>query len=250
MPKTKTSQKKDTSYFIIKSINVHGKKYNYSKSVYQGTREKLTIICNDCGYEFEQRPFHHYEGKGCPKCAGNIKKTNKQYIQECKAKHGIKYDYKLTDYKNSESKVKIICNKCNAIFEQRADTHLEGHGCSECRYKDLSYRMNHQDRYKNKKTTLYFIKVENVFKIGITLTNVNNRFKKDLRKGTNIEIINKWVFDDGSKAYQLEQKILKEFNNYQYFGTNILISGNSELFTHNIIDEITPLIELNSIQNP
>ncbi len=252
MAKTKTSQKKDTSYFITKSIVKHGKKYNYSKSDYKGNREKLIIICNTCGYEFEQRPFHHYEGKGCSKCAGNIRKTNSKYIKECKELHGDKFDYKLTKYTDSKSDVKIICNKCNEIFEQRADTHISiresnNGGCPNCQYKDLSNRNTHSDIYKDRQTTLYFIKVENVYKIGITLETIQNRFRKD--KNVKIEVLNKWIFEDGSKAYNLEQRILKEFNNFQYFGSNILVNGNSELFTKNILNDIAPLIELTQLEH-
>ena len=45
-------------------------------------------------------------------------KTTNQFVKEAKQIHGDKYDYSLVDYKNSKTKVKIICKKCNTIFEQ------------------------------------------------------------------------------------------------------------------------------------
>jgi len=52
-------------------------------------------------------------------------------------KHGDKYDYSLVEYKNRESKVKIICPK-HGIFEQNAQSHYQkGHGCLRC--SKLSY---------------------------------------------------------------------------------------------------------------
>ena len=63
----------------------------------------------------------------------SIKKTTKQFIIDAKEVHGNKYDYSLVDYKNNKTKVKIICNKCNTIFEQTPNNHLRGHGCPECK---------------------------------------------------------------------------------------------------------------------
>lgn len=41
------------------------------------------------------------------------------------------YDYSLVDYKNSQSKVKIIC-PVHGVFEQRPAEHLRGRGCIKC----------------------------------------------------------------------------------------------------------------------
>ena len=59
------------------------------------------------------------------------KLTTKEFIDRAKAIHGDCYDYSLVDYKHSNSKVKIICRQ-HGIFEQRAVSHLQGHGCSKC----------------------------------------------------------------------------------------------------------------------
>ena len=58
---------------------IHGDKYDYSKVVYVRGRYKVTIICPEHG-EFELRPFLHWKGRGCQKCArkrcGRKKKTD------------------------------------------------------------------------------------------------------------------------------------------------------------------------------
>lgn len=54
--------------FIERARAVHGDKYDYSKVVYVGGRYKVTIICPEHG-EFELRPFLHWKGRGCQKCA-------------------------------------------------------------------------------------------------------------------------------------------------------------------------------------
>ena len=63
-----------------------------------------------------------------------IKKTTEQFIKEAKLIHGDEYDYSLVEYINNSTKVKIKCNSCGNIFEQRPHDHLKGCGCF-CVYK-------------------------------------------------------------------------------------------------------------------
>src|ERR1035437_7669234 len=53
------------------------------------------------------------------------------FISKSKLKHGDKYNYSLVNYINNKTKVKIIC-PTHGDFEQRADKHLQGHGCRKC----------------------------------------------------------------------------------------------------------------------
>lgn len=64
---TNMSKRKTTKDFIEDAILVHGNKYDYSKVDYQGSREKVCIICPIHG-EFWQAPRHHIAGRGCPIC--------------------------------------------------------------------------------------------------------------------------------------------------------------------------------------
>ena len=54
------------------------------------------------------------------------------WIEKAKLIHKDNYDYKLVNYINSKSKIKIICKKSNHIFEQRPNDHLQGKGCGLC----------------------------------------------------------------------------------------------------------------------
>ncbi len=60
--------KTTNSTYIEKATIVHNGKYDYSKVVYSGTNNKVTIICPTHG-EFSQRAAGHLHGQGCPKCA-------------------------------------------------------------------------------------------------------------------------------------------------------------------------------------
>ena len=57
----------DRDYFIEIAENIHNKKYDYSKVVYNGNKTKVTIIC-PIHDEFKQVPNSHLSGSGCPKC--------------------------------------------------------------------------------------------------------------------------------------------------------------------------------------
>ena len=65
---------------------------------------------------FEQTPWHHLQGNGCPKCIGRHK-TKEEIIKAFTGMHGDKYDYSLVEYKFMMSKVKIIC-RVHGVFEQ------------------------------------------------------------------------------------------------------------------------------------
>jgi len=69
------------------------------------------------------------------------KLTNENFIQKAKEIHGNKYDYSLVKYINSKTKVKIICNEHNIIFEQTPSKHLSGFGCRLCSGKLLNSQL-------------------------------------------------------------------------------------------------------------
>ena len=132
------SNKKQTSTlneFIKKSNQIHNGKYVYDKTNYVNSETKVCIICPKHG-EFWQTPHSHLRGQGCPKCGkeqnvNSIKLTNEKFIEKSKEVHNGKYDYSKCIYKNSNTKVHIIC-PIHGDFLQFPSSHLNGHGCNEC----------------------------------------------------------------------------------------------------------------------
>jgi len=61
-----------------------------------------------------------------------MKRTNIDFIEKSNIIHNNKYDYSLVDYINGTTKVKMMCKKCNNIFEQKPEKHLIGQGCPIC----------------------------------------------------------------------------------------------------------------------
>ena len=124
--------------FTRRANLVHNNKYDYSKVNYINYHTKICIMCPIHG-EFWQEPANHLCGKGCRKCSRNSYnyKTD-EWILLAKQVHGNKYDYSKVSYKNSSTKVCIICPK-HGEFLQEPNNHLIGQGCPKCKESKLEY---------------------------------------------------------------------------------------------------------------
>lgn len=121
--------------FVEKAKLVHGDLYDYSETVYVNNRTSVKIKCNRCGNDFWQLSNTHILGAGCSAC--NILKPMpvEEFIERSESVHGVgKFDYSLVHetYKNSQSLVKIKCNKCNKISNKHVSNHIQGYGCKFC----------------------------------------------------------------------------------------------------------------------
>ena len=133
-PKCSKKYKYITEEFIKKAREVHGDKYDYTKTQYKGGRQKICIICSEHG-EFWKLPYEHLNGKGCPKCVNKIftnnKSTTEEFIKKAREVHSDKYNYSKVEYINAHSKVCIIC-PMHGEFWQTPNSHLKGSGCPNC----------------------------------------------------------------------------------------------------------------------
>jgi len=133
-PKCSGKAKLTTEEFVEKAKKIHGDKYDYSKVDYKNNSTKVCIICKEDGHgEFYQTSDCHLRGNGCPKCSNNVKLTTIEFVEKAKKIHGDKYDYSKVKYKNSSTKICIICKEDgHGEFYQVANTHLQGSGCPKC----------------------------------------------------------------------------------------------------------------------
>lgn len=125
----------NTEEIVKKFIEVHGDKYDYSKVEFHKMHEKVCIICPKHG-EFWQTPSKHLLGQSCPKCrienrANDRKLTTEEFVAKAREIHGDKYIYDKTVYKGTYEYLTITCPK-HEDFKQRANDHLNGHGCPIC----------------------------------------------------------------------------------------------------------------------
>lgn len=132
-------KKLTTDQFIVNARACHGKRYDYSKSVYTRAVVKIKISCKIHG-EFEQRPDAHIRGAGCPGCGKEVirakvsisnRSNTKEFVLKAKAMHGTKYKYASSEYVDFYTKLEIEC-KSHGIFLQSPNVHLNNHGCPKC----------------------------------------------------------------------------------------------------------------------
>ena len=161
-----------------------------------------------CNYEWKVKPNHILSGKGCPKCAGNIRKTHEQYLKE--VPRGIKV---LEQYTNDKTKILHKHKICGYEWLITPNDILRGYSCPKCAGKNANQ--------------LYYIRFPelNLYKIGIT-----NNFKRRLTEfGYKAELISLKTYDLPEEAYKEEQHILGKLKPY-LIDTGILNSGNTETF--------------------
>lgn len=126
--------------FLEKSTQNFGDLYDYSETPEQFSyKDWVPIICPKHG-RFEQKARTHVAGSGCPKCAHEIRErkqysrnrhSKEQFIERSRKTHGTKYDYSKTIYRGQMKLVTITC-PIHGEFEQIANNHIHGNGCSRC----------------------------------------------------------------------------------------------------------------------
>src|SRR5699024_12363732 len=78
------------------------------------------------------------------------KVTTDIFIKRAKDTHGDKYDYSLSEYVDSKTKVKIICKK-HGVFTQKPSNHTLGNGCTKCGMKrSNSHKLGNKGKYVKK----------------------------------------------------------------------------------------------------
>jgi len=147
-----------------------------------------------CGNEYETTPQSALRGMKCgcknDETRRRLHKTTDEYNEEIAYKN-IKA---IEEYRGTENKIKHLCH-CGNIWEAKPKSIISN--TNSCRCGNMT---THFDRYKNKRTILYYIKVNNLYKIGITLykenivKSIKNRLGTDINKGVNIEVIKTRIF--------------------------------------------------------
>lgn len=97
---------------------------------YKGANVPIEVKCKKCGYIWAPIPSSLLRGSGCPSCAGNQKKTHKQFVEQLqKVDPSIKV---LGKYINTDTKIEVKCIKCGKTWFSTPNNLLDGHGCGRC----------------------------------------------------------------------------------------------------------------------
>jgi hypothetical protein len=218
--------------FIEKAYLKFGDTYSYAKVVYLGHKHKVTITCPIHG-DFEQLPDKHIRSPvGCPKCSFIIKnknriKDNSYFVSKASQVHSNKYSYSKINYTSCRDHLTIICPE-HGEFSQLASAHLAGYGCKQCSLVGRG-RVN-----KGLPATLYYLYYPdyNLYKIGVTSKQLKHRFRYTKCR---YEVLFEKYYTNGEDAFKKEQEILHEYTNYRYVGSKVLPTGNTELFTEDVL---------------
>jgi len=245
---TINKSKKSLETFIKEAKILHKNKYDYSKFQYINNSTKGIIICENL-HEFFQEPSSHLKGQGCPKCAGNNRKSLETFIEEAKILHKDNYDYSKFIYINNSTKGIITCKKCKTDFLQSSHSHLLGTGCPKCSgkiKKTLDEFINDSNKvHKDNYTYNNFKYINNKTK-GIIICKTHGEF---FQNPHNHLAGNGCPKCSGSKTARiLEEWFKKENINYISEYKVEGINGNNAYFDYYLKDHDT-FIELDGIQH-
>ena len=126
--------------FIERSKGVHGDKFDYSKVNYISTRQKVDIICKNCGNVFQQLPKNHMNGQGCPNCSFSgepREKRSKHFTDFIMKEYGNEFTFPnpKEEYIDKKSRITTICNRCGSEYHVMAEYLVAHHfKCTKCDY--------------------------------------------------------------------------------------------------------------------
>ena len=137
-----TKRRYNTQDIIELAKEVHGEKYDYSKTKYINNRTPFIITCPVHGDFIKTSKSHINQKQGCPKCTKHEVRRQKteenftNFIKESKKRFGDIYEFPYIEdeYVNSHSKITIKCKKCGNIFTKIVCDHLTSQygGCLYC----------------------------------------------------------------------------------------------------------------------
>lgn len=235
--------------FISDATKIHDGRYNYSRAIFNGTKEKICITCSIHG-DFMMTPKDHLRNHGCPKCGraetlAAAYHTQESFIEKATRIHNNFYDYSLVSYTNALESIDIIC-PIHGVFAQAAKNHLRGHGCNKCGnefklgYKESQWK-EHCNRYNKASATVYVIRIynheEEFIKIGLTAGELSKRFHGKAAMPYEYEVILE-VRCDPVNAYRLEKKLHKNYCKHKY-SPKIKFNGSTECFCVEILTNFT-----------
>lgn len=132
-------------YFKFEIRQLHGDFYDLSETVFNGYDKPITATCKIHG-KFTTLARNLKEKRDCPRCgrdrSANAKYLgNDEFIRRSRLKLGDIYNYSLVEYKDSETKVKIICKE-HGVFEITPEAHIQGQGCVLCGRARISRKLS------------------------------------------------------------------------------------------------------------
>jgi hypothetical protein len=121
---------KTTEEYINEIKKVHGIKYNYTNTVYEGSDKDIQYECEKHGIII-QNAQNHLSGRGCHKCVGRGK-NSEDIIYDAINIHGNLYDYSNLNYIDGITKFEVICKKHGSFYTNIGNHIIKKTGCPKC----------------------------------------------------------------------------------------------------------------------
>lgn len=158
-----------TEEFVEMANKVHSYKYQYNKTTYINSHSKVIITCSLHG-DFEQKPYLHLNGNGCPTCKSTLGENKIAFFLKQKK---IKFiaQYKLhNEYlfcKNKHLYVDFYLPTKNVIIEFNGAQHY-------IPTKFFSDKRNFKEQQERDNAVRYYCKKHNIKLIEIPYTDFDN----------------------------------------------------------------------------
>lgn len=213
---------------VLKSIgelqeNIHLQGKNFT-ILSEPSYYKLEMQCEQCKYIWITTRDGALRN-GCASCSRKLKGSLEK-VQNKLDNTGRNIQVS-GEYTSAFGKLSCLCTICNNTW--MANPHnLERTGCPTCARTGFD---------PNKSGYLYYLRVvdsgNTYWKVGITNLGVKARFRPADRK--KISILYCHLFENGLDAQLSERNILNLFKEYRAKSVNILQTGNTELFTKDVL---------------
>jgi hypothetical protein len=195
--------------------------------------EKTLCRCV-CGNEWETTPQSLLKGSKCGCMPQGPQVSHEEYLLMLLDKNIATIP--IEKYITMETKIKHKCI-CGNIWSVKPVTIVNRDGHCGCRKL-----LQEEEIYRGKPTVLYYIKIGELYKIGLAMMQkyktvekaIEARYRQDSKIGLEYEIVTTKLYDDGIEALIEERRILEENLEFRYLGEKILIGGNTELFIKDI----------------
>jgi uncharacterized protein with PIN domain len=121
---------KTDAQFRQDAKNEVGTEYTFLDE-YINSSTKIKVKHNTCGHTYKVEPNSFLQGKRCPYCYGNVKKTDAQFKKEVFDLVGDEYTF-LDEYANTHTKLRVKHNKCGNVYGVRPHDFFRGNRCPYC----------------------------------------------------------------------------------------------------------------------
>lgn len=122
--------KKTDAQFKQEIKNLVGNDYVFLDH-YVNAKTKLRVKHAKCNNVYEVQPYSFLQGKRCPYCYGNAKKTDADFKKEVFDLVGNEYTF-IDTYVNAYTKLKVKHNGCGNVYKVKPNNFLNGSRCPHC----------------------------------------------------------------------------------------------------------------------